>query len=110
MWFTNDFFQADNFNDFGEDLNGILRLINSQHFVKKIDETRCQFVNRGVTTTFKKWHIHKRTDDKHAYTFNYGARSELQANIGIWGEGITGVRLGYGFQFHTCSVWRPCQN
>ncbi|MFH1704167.1 MAG: hypothetical protein ABIB41_12230 [Nitrospirota bacterium] len=107
MWFTNDFFQANNFDDFFEDLNYVLRLINSQHYIKKIDETRSQFVNRGVTETFKKWVEHKRKDEKYAYTFNYGARSELQANIGIWGKGITGVRLGYGFDFTRAAFGDP---
>src|SRR3972149_2316133 len=96
MWFTNDLFQANNFNDFSDDLNYILCLINSQHYVKKIAETRRRFFPKGTTKIFEKWRIDERKDEKYAYTFNRGARSELQANIGIW---ETGVRLGYGFDF-----------
>jgi len=107
MWFTNDLFQADNFNDFSDDLNYILRLINSQKYVEKIAETRRRFVPKGATKIFEKWRIVERKDKKHAYTFNRGARSELQANIGVRCEGETGVRLGYGFNLLGSRFGKP---
>lgn len=104
MWFTSDFFDKDNL----EIPKDILNLINSQPYVKKISEIRKgirrRFKLRGAKEVFSHWRMD--TEWNHAFTFNKGARNELQANIGIWGKGIKGneirskgIRLGYGFNF-----------
>ncbi len=103
MWFTRDFFDLDG-NGNWEIPKDILNLINSQPYVKKISEIRRRFVVRGAKEVFTVWRRDTRLN--HAYTYNKGARNELQANIGIWHKGIKddehrsiGIRLGYGFNF-----------
>lgn len=95
-WFTNEMFQKfanHRGHKVSEDeLNSILVPINARPHVEQIAETRRQFVRQGATEVFTKWRFHK--NGKHVYTYNKGGRSELQANIGIFPEGI---RLGYGF-------------
>jgi hypothetical protein len=93
-WFTEGLLQKlDNTHsqEISSGLDNILSSINSKHYVQKIGEIRRQFVPRGANKVFEYWRI----QDDHSYTFNKGARSELQANIGIWPDGI---RLGYGFE------------
>lgn len=101
MWFTSDFFDKDGNWEIPKD---ILNLINSQPYVKKISEIRRRFKVRGAKEVFTVWRRDTRLN--HAYTYNKGARNELQANIGIWHKGIKGdehrrigIRLGYGFNF-----------
>ena len=104
-WFTDDLFQK-----FAEhlaqeatiDLSDILSSINSRRYVQKIAKIRRQFVIRGATEVFANWRIPN--DKSHAYTFNKGARSEIQANIGIWNNGI---RLGYGFEPTSAKFGKP---
>lgn len=105
IWFTNDLLQkfADHRSqEVSRDLTYILSSINSRHYVQKIAEIRRQFVKRGATEVFAKWRISK--DEDHVYTYNKGARSEIQANIGIWNNGI---RLGYGFEPTSAMFGQP---
>jgi hypothetical protein len=96
-WFTENLLQ--NIIDH-EIFNDILSSINSLHHVQRIAEIRRLFVIHGTTEVFAKW----RFSENHAYTYNKGARSELQANIGIWPNGI---RLGYGFEPTSAMFGQP---
>lgn len=92
MWFSSDLFQKMSNDCCHEVSDQILDVINSKPNVQKIAEIRRRFIHRGATQVFASWRVSD--TGHHAYTYNKGARSELQANIGIWDEGI---RLGYGF-------------